>query len=283
MTSPSLSLPDAFAEIIDGLSGQPTVPAIALGGSRAMAREDASSDYDLYVFTDGEMPLAPRRELAERFDPAPEIGNSWFGAGDEWTDRESGQAIDLMYWDRRWFEGVIRDVIERHRPSLGYTTAFWYTLRHADPLFDRDGWLASMQGLAASPYPDQLRRNIVAWNHPLLRAARSSYSHQIELAIRRDDLVSVNHRVAALLASVFDIVFALNRALHPGEKRLLAHVAHLDIVPEGFDQHVRALLRATADPDRGDILAAIDALCDTIDQAIQRHALSDLITHPGRF
>ena len=47
------------------------------------------------------------------------------------------------------------------------------------------------------------------------------------------DRVSLNHRIAALLASYFDVIFALNRVLHPGEKRLIewaqAHCAHLPI------------------------------------------------------
>lgn len=182
-----------------------------------------------------------------------------------------------MYWDRQWFEQQIRDVIERHRPSLGYSTSFWFTLRHSLHLFDRDGWFAGMQALASSPYPEELRRAIVAWNHPLLRTTRSSYRHQIELAIQRDDPVSVQHRVTALLASVFDIVFALNRTLHPGEKRLLDHVAQLERTPEGYDHHVRSLIQATADLAHSDVLSAIDELSNQIDSEIRSHALWDVV------
>ncbi len=251
--------------------------AITLGGSRATASDDQASDHDIEVFVHGEVPPSLRRELALRFDPHPEIDNSWFGPADEWSDR-SGVAIDIAYFEREWFEGVIRDVIERHRPALGYTTAFWHTLRHAHPMFDRDGWLAEMQVLAATPYPEALRRNIVVWNQPVLRDVRSSYRHQIELALQRDDPVSANHRVSALLASVFDIVFALARELHPGEKRLLAHVARLGSrVPDGFDQRVRALLRAAGNPEGVGVLPAVDALCETIDSMIEQHGLRDAI------
>lgn len=62
--------------IIDTLSAHHDVAAIALGGSRATSRNDTSSDHDLYVFVDGEIPLTVRRELAKAFDPEPEIGNT---------------------------------------------------------------------------------------------------------------------------------------------------------------------------------------------------------------
>lgn len=57
------------------------------------------------------------------------------------------------------------------------------------------------------------------------------------------------------------IVFAANSALHPGEKRLLAHAAALPSLPTGFVERVRFLLAA---PD-SDVLYAIDRLCDTLD------------------
>ena len=262
---------NVIGDIVATLAAHPSVVAITLGGSRATGRHDERSDHDIELFTNGEVPLDFRRELALRFDPRPEVGNDWFGSADEWVDRVSGTTIDIAFFDRDWFETAIRDVIERHRPALGYTTALWHILRHARPAFDRDGWLAAMRELAASPYPDELRRNIVAWNHPVLRDARSSYRHQVELALRRDDPVSVNHRVAALLASAFDIVFALHRTLCPGEKRLLDH---LDALGEAeLAQCVRELLRAAGYPEGDGTLAAVDALCDTLDAAIRQAGL----------
>lgn len=275
--------PDAVLAVLESLSAYPDVAAIALGGSQPTHQADADSDYDIYVFVDTDIPLDLRRELARRFDPSPEIGNSWFGLGDEWSDRESGASVDIMYWDRHWFERQIADVIERHRPSLGYSTSFWFTLRHAVRLFDRTGWLATLQAHAATPYPDKLRRAIIAWNHPLLRTTRSSYRHQVELALLRDDPVSVQHRTTAFLASAFDIVFALNRTLHPGEKRQLAHAARLDDgAPKGFEHRVRDVIRATADPAQFDPVSAIDDLCDSVDGAIRHHGLWDAVNRRDR-
>lgn len=249
-------------EIVATLSALPQVMAISLGGSRAASVSDTSSDYDINVFSTGPTPLDLRRDLALRVDPAPEIANQWWGESDYWTDGES--SYDLMFWDAGDFESGLRRVIEEHRPSNGYTTAFWYTARNMKPLFDRAGWLISLQALADTPYPDALVDAIIAYNHPLLRTIHTSYAAQISRATELDDPVSVNHRVAALLMTAFDIVFAHHRQLHPGEKRQLRTLATLPDTA-ALDRHIRAVLAATGDPDNQGLLDHVDALCDDID------------------
>ena len=272
--SVALPLPVAIQSIVAKFSPRPEVKAIALGGSRRSGFADAESDFDIYVFVDYEIALPIRRELAVRFDPTPEINNTWWGPGDEWADQTSGTAVDLVYFESAPFLHQLRGVIERHQPSRGYSTSFWFTVAHANPLFDRHGWFAEAQRLAASPYPEQLRRAIVRFNHPLLRSTRSCYRHQIELACNRIDPVGVQNRTSEMLVSVFDIVFAINRTLHPGEKRQLAHVASLGTaVPSDFDKLVRTLIRSTADPDPITVIKNVDALCDVVDSMIETAGL----------
>lgn len=129
-----------------------------------------------------------------------------------------------MYRSPAWVEDELARVLHRHEASTGYTTAIWHNLQTSRILFDREGWLQGLVQRANQPYPEPLRQAIIAKNLPLLRQAHSSYLAQIEAAVLRGDAVAINHRIAAFLASVFDIIFAINRVPHPGEKRLLAHV-----------------------------------------------------------
>jgi hypothetical protein len=156
-------------------------------------------------------------------------------------------------------------VLVRHEPSLGYSTCFWHTIRGGLALHDPDGWLAALKVRAAVPYPDALRAAIVARNRAALRGFPSAWEVQVGKAERRGDLVAANHRVAGLLASCFDIVFAVNRVPHPGEKRLLGAVAErCPVRPPAFEADVRAVLAAAAAGD-GSLGAATARLLDGID------------------
>jgi hypothetical protein len=83
------------------------------------------------------------------------------------------------------------------------------------------------------PFPEPLIQSIVANNRPVLGGGmQSCYLAQMKAAIERGDLISLNHRVAVWIASYTDILFAVNRNYHPGEKRLLMYMQGLPDLPE---------------------------------------------------
>lgn len=264
-STPLSSAPQALAQrLADAYGRYAQVEAVALAGSQTTAAADAQSDIDLYVYLSAELPLSSREAVAQDARHA-ELNNQFWEPGDEWVDDASGIHVDVMFRHTGWIEEQLRRVLDEHQPSIGYSTAFWHNVRSSQALYDRRGWFAAQQQRAEQPYPEQLRQAIIAKNHPLLRSSLSSYRYQIAGALRRDDLVAINHRVAALLASYFDILFALNRLPHPGEKRMLAFAEQrCDSRPSHLREQITALLAATA-PASGQLLQHLDALLDALD------------------
>jgi hypothetical protein len=245
------------------------VEAVALGGSLGSGIIDADSDIDLYVYVRSEIPVAVRAAVASARSRRAEVDNRFWELGDEWIEADTGVSVDVILRDVPWIEDQLDRVLRRHEASVGYTTCLWHNVLFSRALVDRSGWFQALQQFAAQPYPEPLRRAIVAKNHPLLRQTISSYAHQLEKAIVRGDLVSVNHRVAALLASYFDVLFALNRLPHPGEKRMVeAAATRCPLVPEGLSEQVSALIGAAGQVNR-DVLARANALVDGLDRLLQ--------------
>jgi hypothetical protein len=144
---------------------------------------------------------------------------------------------------------------------------------HSQILYDRNGWFRALQEAVHQPYPETLRRAIIAKNHPILRRNISSYLHQLEQAVARSDLVSINHRVAALLASYFDILFAVNRMPHPGEKRLVEIASEKCAkVPAAMSEQVRELLRAVSQGDQR-VIERASILIDGLDDLLSAEGL----------
>ena len=253
------SVAAAFADV-------PAVVAVALAGSEGAGAADERSDLDIYVYAEAPIALADRNAIAAHFATRREVGNHFWEPGDEWIDRQSGRHVDVMYRTPGWIEEQLERVLVRHEASVGYTTCFWHNVRHSTPLFDRSGWYRALQASAARPYPQPLRRAIVARNHPILRQTLSSYLAQIERAVRRDDSVSIQHRITALLASYFDILFAVNELPHPGEKGLLQIAAtRCAKTPREMEAHINTLLEMAARPATLAVVKQINALLDSLD------------------
>ena len=267
------SEPSSASDVARRLAGAfaclPQVEAVALSGSLVSDLPDANSDVDLYVYVTEDIPLEIRAKIAAG-SPRAEIGNATWEPGDEGIDAATGTAVDVMYRRVGWIEEQVDRVLVHHQASVGYSTCFWHNVLHSRVLFDRSQWYASLQQHAGQPYPHELRRAIIAKNYPLLRRNQSSYLHQIELAVARQDPVSVNHRVAALLASYFDVLFALNELPHPGEKRLIQHAkARCSKIPHGMGPQMTELLASVGKPD-GDTVAKVNALLDGLDELLLR-------------
>jgi predicted nucleotidyltransferase len=247
----------------------PQVEAVAIGGSLAAGMPDERSDIDLYVYLTQALSLEARGAIARARADQVEVGNDYWEPGDEWIERRDGVHVDVIYRDTRWTEDQLDRVLRRHQASVGYSTCIWHNLRSAGILMDRHDWLRGVQREADAPYPEELVAAIVAKNHPILRETASAYSAQLRSALARNDWVSVNHRVAAVLASYFDILFAVNRTLHPGEKRLLEQADRLCARrPPRMIEQVHALLASAASGDG--LLPALDGLVDDLDHLMQQ-------------
>jgi hypothetical protein len=84
-------------------------------------------------------------------------------------------------------------------------------------------------------------------------------------------LISINHRLSALFASYFDILFALNRKLHPGEKRLVEFaLKNCELLPSDMDANI-ALILTSADIRR--LPERVDRLLNNLDQALEGEGL----------
>jgi len=263
-------VPPLARTIAARFAARPEVVAVALGGSRAAGGADGASDLDLYVYADPAPPVADRAAIAGTGARGLELDVSPWEAGDVWVDTETGLIVDVMYRTPGWIADQLDRVLVRHEASVGYSTCFWHNVLTSTPLADRDGWFAALQARADQPYPEALRRNVIALNHPLLRSATFSFLAQIERAVARGDGVAVGHRVAALLASFFDVLFTLNRLPHPGEKRLVAEASRCPLVPPDLAARVDDLLRAAAPPwTAADPVAAAHRLIDGLDAVLR--------------
>ena len=218
------------------------VEAIVLGGSSTTNNEDVNSDYDIYIYCTKEPDIARRRKIALKYSENPEIDNHYFETGDVFYLRETSKPIDIMYRTLEWTRKNIENVWGRGNASLGYTTRIADNINKSEILFDREGKFKEIQDLTQTLYPDSLAENIIKKNFSFLKNVMFSYYDQLKSAIERKDYVSVNHRTSAFIASYFDVIFAKNRLLNPGEKKLVRFaLENCQILPENFEIDVNNL------------------------------------------
>ena len=217
------------------------VEAIALGGSRAGEVFDEKSDYDIYLYCTGEVTEEEKRPILEKYCSYLELSNHFWELEDN-CRLKNGIDMDILYRNLDDFVLDVASVVEQKNARNGYTTCMWHNLPTCKIVYDANGRLTEAKRRFSVPYPQELKRNIIDRNCKLLYAYMPAYSDQIRKAVKRNDLVSINHRTAAFMESYFDVIFALNEQTHPGEKRLIRLAKErCAILPDRFEENIQKL------------------------------------------
>ena len=245
------------------------VDAIVLGGSRASDKYDAASDYDVYVYLNSDLSLEKRKSALEQTCKYMGLGKTHWGSKWDECILNSGIPIELTYENTKDTQESLNNTLKNHIAYDGYTTCVCYVVLNAVILYDPKGEYDRMVKQFTMPYPEELRQNIIRENRELLEGMTPSYSNQIEKAIKRKDVISINHRLAAFTKSYFDILFAVNRKFHPGEKRLIQLAQEqCECLPEDFEADLKSLF---AENGSDKTMPIIHKLISNLDDLISKN------------
>ena len=230
----------------------PGVVAVVLGGSRARGTHDTGSDTDIGIFYSDAQPLdiAALTAVAHELDPTkPEVAEiggwgPWVNGG-AWLHSDGLGRVDLLYRSVEHVERTLHELRqgERHhdwwqQPAFGFTSVIYGGEVHTcRPLRDDHGTVEHLKQLT-SPYPEELRRRIVAED---LWRAEFTVANARTPAFRDDSYTTMGclTRAAALLVQV---LFALNRTWFVNDKGSLDQADTFERRPPDFGGSVVAVL-----------------------------------------
>ncbi|MCL2355944.1 MAG: DUF4037 domain-containing protein [Defluviitaleaceae bacterium] len=165
--------------------------------------------------------------------------NHWGGWWDDCI-LKSGRPMEINYQTLASARENLQNHLRRFIPLGGFTTCVCNIVFGAKILHDPHELFSDMRREFAGEYPEELRRNIIRTNRELLNGITPSYLKQLETAVKRDDIFKLNHVRVSFAASYFDIIFALNRRFHPGEKKLIEICLQTcKILPRDFERNLR--------------------------------------------
>jgi hypothetical protein len=237
---------DEAARIVAVVGQLPGVVAIAQGGSVNAGLADNSSDLDFHVYW--EPPLAPAAERTVRLAALADPGCVWPGEGlSSWLVEDhfavAGRSVELIYIR---MADVHNEVTVAYRDGFaeeGFTTGRLFCFAHDRIVYDPTGGLGTQQALLRASYPDALRRAVVRRQGARL----ALYIAQLRTGQQRADLLYAQQIRTKLQNVYFDLLFAVNRQYHPGEKRLLTYAARCPLRPLDFTDRWERVARLPAD------------------------------------
>jgi hypothetical protein len=231
-------------DFINDLCNIDGIQALVLGGSRTTERIDEKSDYDFYVYSETGIDQNIRRKILSNYCKYFEIGNNY------WELEDNGQLncgidFDIIYRNPQQFVKTVADVVENYNACNGFTTCLWYNVLNSKIIFDKNDVFKKIKERFSIPYPKKLKENIIKRNMALLSDSVVSYDKQIKKSIYRKDLINLNNRISAFLASYFDVIFAINELPNPGEKRIMEMcLSKCKLLPDEFEKNINSLIQS---------------------------------------
>ena len=248
-------LQKSLVPFVESLKEVPGIIAIVIGGSRARGTGDASSDTDLGLYYDPEIPIdvAVLDRVAAAHDDRRQSGlvtpiggwGRWINGGG-WL-RVNGAPVDLLYRDTSKVGSVTSDAMQGRFEvvylaghPLGFLSSIYLgEVAVCNPLWDPNGWIANTKSKIAS-YPDPLRREQV-------RRFGFDAKFCLEIAAKpalRSDATYIAGCLFNAIGSLLLVLFALNRTYWLNEKGALAIADKFEIVPVRLGERITQIWTA---------------------------------------
>ena len=249
---------------------------IALGGSCAKGTSDALSDVDVYLFADAVLPGERRRALVERH-AGPDARVETWGADEPFTQGGTDfeyEGVRVECWLRSAPQ-VERTIAESARGEIRRDLAVWAVMGfvsygvmadvHSMRIVDDPRGMLARWKAAVDPYPPPLRDAILR-----RFGAEAGFwprnPHYLG-AVERADVIYTSGIVQQTVHALIQVVFALNRAYFPGEKKLAQAMEKLPLQPPSFAARLEALLCPGLRPDVAQLREQQRALAALVDEA----------------
>jgi hypothetical protein len=207
--------------------------ALVLGGSRARGIASVSSDYDLGLYYEAEVPLQIddlRTAIAPLVDHPIQSTVTALGGWGRWINGGAwlsiaNQKVDLLYRDLTQVRAVVAEcqagqISMHYQPGHphGFCSAIWMgEVATCQPVRDDAGVIAELKA-RAWPFPNQLRQALISRFHwEVIFSIENA-----EIAIHREEQTHIAGCVYRALCCIAQVLFAVNRHYLINEKGALA-------------------------------------------------------------
>ena len=241
--------------VAEGMAQQlgevPNVIAILVFGSVASGHVDETSDIDILVICEPDIPDAEMRRgtLVGSWTFETRKGDALFPVLEEGISPE-GIAMTLHYQRVAWIDAVLEEVLGKGAITTKLLPFRPYTLvgllNRAWVLEDKLGTVAAWRARTAT-FPPPLRRNLLAYFVPLLR------EHTAELLAntrRRLGPVTYIFNLNWAVDAMAGILYALNGIYDPAARRAERTLCpHFEVAPDNFSVRLEAILQGPFDDE----------------------------------